>query len=338
MGVTVGNVSSATSIGSGSSISWSHTSNSNTVEIICGNADGSGGRAISSVTVNGAAATILGQVQNSSYFSIGQALLTGVATSGTLAIVVTLSASAGAGVFASARSLIGVDQTTPTGTTATNFGTADQAATVSATSVSGDLVVGGINVYSTTNSLTIGNSDWYATGGALTLISGRGINNVASGTSTTIAATGGGGGENKWVAVATAFKAASGGGNITLSLTGQAVTASAGTIAPSTSIGITGQSVSANTGNLGVSLSKGLTGTAISVSSGILIASLSVTITGTAVTSSSGLMTPSMTLGLNGSSVTVSAGFMTATGGDPVGGSIKNVGFVVNIGSMMGRM
>ncbi len=211
MSVTIGNVSQATSLASGSTISWNHTSNSNTIEIICGNADGGGGAVVSSVTVNGVTATILGQIQNSSFFSIAQALLTGVATSGTLAIVVTLATGVSAGIFASARSLIGVNQTTPTGATTTNFGIVDQAATVTAVSVNSDLVVGGVNIYSTTNSLTTGNSDWYATGGNLALISGRGINNVASGAATTIAATGGGGGQTKWVAIVTDFKAAAGG-------------------------------------------------------------------------------------------------------------------------------
>jgi len=227
---TVGNVSSATPIGSGTSISWNHTSNSNTLEITVGNADGSGGGLVTSITVNGVAATILGQVSNASYFAICQAVLTGVATSGTLAIVVTLATGGGAGVFASARSVIGVDQTTPTGTTATNFGTSDQVATATATSVSGDLVLGGINVYSTTNSTT-DTSDWYAHGGALTLISGRGLEKTATGTSTTLTATGGGGGENKWVAIATAFKGASGGETGTGAITlGSITTAGTGTV------------------------------------------------------------------------------------------------------------
>lgn len=203
---TVGNITHVPSANNNSgSVTFSHTSNSNTLEVMVLTADGAGGVVPSGVTAAGAAMTLIGSITDGAggHFAASQWGLAGVATSGALSIVVTWAGSAAqaAGCDMASRSIIGADQTTPFNTGGTGANAANSTPSVTANSTSGQLVVGGVITFST--SITSGGNDFIDNNlGALGFTSAAGDHSTAAGSTTSFSWTETGVAGTGWAAVA----------------------------------------------------------------------------------------------------------------------------------------
>lgn len=212
---TVGNVTHIPSAANNSgSVTFNHTSNSDTLEVSVLTADGAGGVVPSGVTVDGAAMSLIGSITDGGggHFAASQWGKAGVTTSGSRTIVVTWpgSAAQAAGCDMVARSIIGADQTTPFNTGGTGANAANSTPSVTCNSTSGQLVVGGVITFST--SITSGGNDFVDNNlGALGFTSAAGDHSTASGSTTSFTWTETGVQGNGWAAVAVSVNDAAAG-------------------------------------------------------------------------------------------------------------------------------
>lgn len=103
-------------------------------------------------------------------------------------------------------------------------------------------------------------------------------------------------------------------------------------------IGLNGQAATFTPGQLGAQLSIGLLGQLAAFTPGTFTPGLSVSMLGQAATFASGSLKPALTLGLAGQSALWRAGQLTPSGGTPViGPQVTLVGFIANMGSLMGH-
>lgn len=214
---TVGNIThipSATN--SSGSVTFSHTSNANTIEVMIFTADGAGGVVPSGVTCAGTSMTLIGSITDGGggHFAASQWGLAGVATSGSLSIVATWpgSAAQAAGCEVTARSIIGASQATPFNTGGTGANSATSAPSVTCNSTSGQLVVGGVITFST--SITSGGNDFIDNNlGALGFTSAAGDHATAAGSTTSFSWTETGIQGTGWAAVAVSINDAAAAGS-----------------------------------------------------------------------------------------------------------------------------
>lgn len=212
---TVGNITHVPSAANNSgSVTFNHTSNANTLEVMVLTADGAGGVVPSGVSVDGVSMSLIGSITDGGggHFAASQWGKAGVTSSGSRTIVVTwpgLAAQA-AGCDMVARSIIGADQTTPFNTGGTGASQANSTPSVTASSTSGQLVVGGAITFST--SITSGGNDFIDNNlGALGFTSAAGDHSTAAGSTTSFSWTEAGVQGNGWGAVAVSVNDASGG-------------------------------------------------------------------------------------------------------------------------------
>lgn len=212
---TVGNLTHTPSAtNGGGSVTIGHTSNGNTLEVLAMSADGAGGVAPSGVTAGGTPMVQLGSITDGGggHFAASQWGLAGVPASGSISIVVTWPGAQNAGCEVSARSIIGANQTTPFNTGGTAASQANSTPSVSVSSTSGQLVLGGVITFST--SITSGGNDYIDNNlGVLGFTSAAGDHSTASGASTSFSWTETGVQGNGWAAVAVSVNDASGGGS-----------------------------------------------------------------------------------------------------------------------------
>jgi hypothetical protein len=148
---TLGNVTTAgAATNGGGTVSFNHTSNSNTLVVHVGSADGSGGVVPTSVTAAGVNMTQVFGIISGAQFASSAWILTGVATTGTLAIVISWGTTAqNAGMAYASESWIGVNQSTPNGTAVTAFSTTTTTPAVTANDTTGQVCVATAMTFST---------------------------------------------------------------------------------------------------------------------------------------------------------------------------------------------
>lgn len=103
-------------------------------------------------------------------------------------------------------------------------------------------------------------------------------------------------------------------------------------------IGLNGQAATFTPGQLGAQLSIGLLGQLATFTAGSFTPGLSVSMVGQAATFAAGSLKPALTLGLTGQNALFRPGQLTPSGGTPViGPQVTLVGFIANVGSLMGH-